>query len=280
MNCFAPLIAAAILSASLTGAHAETPLERGAYLVRAVAACGNCHSPLGPDGSPMPGQELSGRFVIKLPEFEAWAPNITPAAIGGWSDAEIARAIREGIRPDGRVLGPPMPIELYRDISDGDVAAIVAYLRSVPPVENTVPRSTYSIPLPTSYGPPVSHVEAPPESDVTAYGAYLAGPVAHCIECHTPMIGGRFDFENQLGAGGRQFPGPWGISVAANLTSAPEALARYTDDEVIAIIRTGMRPDGTHLLPPMGIAFYKDMSDSDAHAIVAWLRTLPPKETP
>ncbi|WP_234455149.1 cytochrome c family protein [Thermohalobaculum xanthum] len=285
MRRLAPLLAAmlstALLGASQTDADAETPLERGAYLVGAVAACGNCHSPLGPDGVPVPDQELAGRFVIKLPEFDAWAPNITPASrVASWSDAELARAIREGIRPDGSVIGPPMPIELYRGIADEDLMAIVAYLRTLPPVENEVPRSTYNIPLPPSYGPPVVHIERPSEDDPVAYGAYLAGPVAHCTECHTPMIGGHFDFENSMGAGGREFPGPWGVSVSANLTPAEHALARLSDAEVVDIIRTGQRPDGTRLLPPMGVAFYSEMTERDAQAIVAWLRTLPPKSTP
>ena len=271
--------AAAVLAIGSHDLRAETELERGAYLVRSVAACGNCHSPLGPEG-PLEGKELSGRFVIKMAEFEAWAPNITPAAIGNWSATELARAIREGIRPDGTIIGPPMPIELYRNISDRDLAAIVAYVRSVPAVENTVPRSVYNIPLPKSYGPPVKSVAAVPEGATAAYGAYLAGPVAHCVECHTPMVDGQADFEHQLGAGGREFEGPWGTSVSANLTSDKDGLARWSDDAVIAMIRTGTRPDGNKMLPPMGFSFYAGMSDRDVHAIVAYLRTLPAKKTP
>lgn len=273
------VVSGSVLASGLHAPAAETELERGAYLVRSVAACGNCHSPLGPDG-PVPGAELSGRFVIKMPEFEAWAPNITPAAIGSWTDAEIARLIREGIRPDGTVIGPPMPIELYRDISDRDVAAIVAYLRTVPAVENTVPRSIYNIPLPESYGPPVANIAAVPEAETAEYGAYLAGPVAHCIECHTPMVEGSLDLEHQLGAGGRTFEGPWGTSVSANLTPDPDGLARWTDDEVISMIRTGQRPDGSPMAPPMGFAFYAGMTDRDVRAIVAYLRALPARKTP
>jgi mono/diheme cytochrome c family protein len=268
-----------VLMGTTQALAAETDLERGAYLVNSVAACGNCHSPLGP-GGPVAGQELSGRYVIKTPAFEAWAPNITPAAIGNWTDADIARLLREGIRPDGRVIGPPMPIELYRSLSDRDVAAIITYLRNVPAVANTVPNSTYFIPLPESYGPPVKDVAEVAEGETVEYGAYLAGPVAHCIECHTPMIAGRFDFENQLGAGGRVFEGRWGASISANLTPDPEGLARWTDDEVIAMIRTGRRPDGSAMAPPMGYAFYADMTDRDARAIVAYLRSLPAREMP
>src|SRR3970282_1646512 len=66
--------------------------------------------------------------------------------IGNWSEDEIARAIREGIRPDGQILGPPMSFVFYRGISDGDIRAIVAYLNSVPAVRNRVPRTQFNIP--------------------------------------------------------------------------------------------------------------------------------------
>jgi mono/diheme cytochrome c family protein len=267
-----------LLAAGTQDARANGSIERGAYLVNHVAACGNCHSPLGPEGE-VAGQALSGRFVISTPGFDAYAPNITPAGIGGWSDAEIARAIREGIRPDGGLIGPPMPIELYRGISDSDLAAIVAYLRTVPAVESDIPRSTYRMPLPAAYGPAVGEVADIPPRVTTEYGAYLAGPVGHCMECHTTMdANGRFDFETRLGAGGNTYDGPWGVSVSANLTSAPNALARWTDDEVAAMIRTGHRPDGTAMMGPMGFSFYAGMADDDVHAIIAYLRTLPPRE--
>ncbi|MFC7540645.1 hypothetical protein ACFQU2_15845 [Siccirubricoccus deserti] len=123
------------------------------------------------------------------PAFRAVASNITPdrrTGIGAWTDAQIARAIREGIRPDGSVIGPPMPIAWYRDLADEDVAAMVAYLRSIPAVANVSEKSTYRMPLPPNYGPPVGRVVAPPRSDMVRYGAYLAGPVGHCMECHTP----------------------------------------------------------------------------------------------
>jgi len=273
-----------LVSFAPAAAKAETLLERGEYLVNTVAACGNCHTPIDAQGRPIPGQELAGRFVIELPEFTAYAPNITPdmeTGIGGWSEAEIATAIREGRRPDGSLVGPPMPIELYRGMSDRDVAAIAAYVRSRPAVRNQVQKTVYRIPLPASYGPPVGTVPDVDPNDLVAYGAYLAGPVGHCIECHTPMVEGRFDYENQLGAGGREFEGPWGVSVSANLTShEADGIKRYSDAEVIQMITTGMRPDGTAMLPPMGYPYYAKIKPEDLQAIVAYLRSLPPKTHP
>jgi mono/diheme cytochrome c family protein len=143
-------------------------------------------------------------------------------------------------------------------------------------VRNAVAKSEYRIPLPPSYGPPVGVVPAVLRDDKVAYGAYLAGPLGHCIECHSPPgPNGRPDIENELGAGGFEIPGPWGISVSANIT--PTALADWTDDQIKTVITTGVRPDGSHLLPPMGIYYYKNITPEDLDAIVAYLRTLPSK---
>lgn len=272
------LAGAAALAVALAGAAAaETPVERGRYLVETIMGCGNCHSPITPQGAPVPGMNLAGRLVEENPVVTAWAPNLTPAArIAGWSDAALARAIREGIRPDGSVIGPFMPIWLYRGLADSDLAAVVAYLRTLPPVPNEVPQSVWRIPLPESYGPPVLSVPDVPRDDVVAHGAYLAGPVAHCMECHTPQRPEGGPDMARFGAGGFEFHGPWGISVSGNLTPHADGIARWTDDELFRMITTGTRPDGTPMLPPMGYAYYAAAKPEDIRAIIAYLRTLPP----
>jgi mono/diheme cytochrome c family protein len=265
-------------TAALAATPAETRLERGRYLMNGIVACGNCHTPQGPNG-PLAGKELAGGLPFVEKPFTAYASNITPdkaTGIGAWTDAQIITAIREGKRPDGTLIGPPMPIGLYRGLSDNDVAAIVAYLRSVPAVANPVPKSEYRMPLPPSYGPPVGSVPDVSPADKLAWGRYLAGPAGHCMECHsTPGPQGAPDLANQLGAGGMVFTGPWGTSVASNLT--PKGLAGYTDAALKKVITTGVRPDGSKLKPPMGTAYYARMSAPDLDAVVAYLRSLPPK---
>lgn len=257
-------------------ANAETPLERGTYLMESVVACGNCHTPKGPTGD-IPGMELAGMAPMeKTPGFDANAPNITPdreTGIGSWTDEQIIASIREGKRPDGSIIGPPMPIGLYRGMSDADVRAIVAYLRQVKPIRNEIPPSVYRIPLPPTYGPPVVTVTAPAPDDQLAYGAYLAGPLAHCTECHSLTEKGP-DFENNLGGGGYEFHGPWGVSVASNIT--PTGISDRTDDEIRAMITTGTRPDGSRMLPPMAYPYYAKIKPADLDAIIAYLRTLKP----
>jgi hypothetical protein len=169
-----------------------------------------------------------------------------------------------------------MPFEQYRGMADTDLAAIVAYLRSVPAVKNAVAKSRYRQPLPPAWGPPVGKMATVAAADPVAYGRYLAGPLGHCIECPSaPGAQGRPDVEHGLGAGGMRFYGPWGTSVAANIT--PTGLARYADADLKKIISTGVRPDGSRLLPPMGTAYYARMKASDLDAVVAYLRSLPPK---
>jgi mono/diheme cytochrome c family protein len=260
--------------------YAQTPVERGEYLVRGPAGCGNCHTPMGPEGF-IADQELAGRVVEDIEPFLAIAPNITPAGrIAGWSDAELARAIREGIRPDGSVIGPPMPFAMYRGLSDSDLGAIVAFLRTLPAVDHDPGTSEYRIPLPPAWGPPVESVADVSPDDPVAYGAYLAGPIAHCMECHTPMGPQGPMLDTALGQGGFEFHGPWGTSVAPNLTSHADGLAGYSDDEIKAMIVEGVRPDGTPMTPPMPYPFLARMTPQDLDAIVAYLRTLPPLPDP
>ena len=281
MRFIAPAFALALLGIVGLGApqaSAETLLERGTYLMESIVACGNCHTPQGPNG-PVADMDLAGGLQFKEPGFEAVSSNITPdkeTGIGNWTDAQIIAAIREGKRPDGSTIGPPMPIEMYRGLSDWDVQAIVTYLRAAKPVKNVVAKSKYEFPLPPAYGPPVGSVPEVPRDDRVAYGAYLAGPAGHCMECHTPFAKpGMRDFENMLGAGGAEFHGPWGTSVSADIT--PTALANRSYADIKQRITTGTRPDGSRMLPPMAYPFYANITEEDLQAIVAYLRTLPAK---
>ncbi|WP_084536606.1 c-type cytochrome [Azospirillum halopraeferens] len=263
------------------GAAAETPLERGRVLMNGIVACGNCHTPQGP-GGPVAGMELAGGGPVETEVFTAYAPNLTPdpdTGLGRWSDAEIIAAIREGRRPDGSLIGPPMPIHYYRGISDEDAAALVAYLRALAPVRNAVPKSEYRMPLPASWGPPVGSVPPVPRTDPVAYGAYMAGPLGHCLECHTPMKPGGVPDTDRIGAGGMAFPGPWGVSVAANITPHPKhGIGAWTDRQIKDAITGGVRPDGRRLHPPMAYAWYATIPEPDLDALVAYLRTLKPLE--
>ena len=264
---------------ALGQAQAQPTAEHGKYLVEVLGSCGNCHTPKGSKGD-IPEKHMAGGFKLDEAFGVAVSPNITPdkeTGIGNWTDQEIIRAIREGKAKDGSTLGPPMPFWLYRRMSDNDVKAIVAYLRTLKPIKNQAARSEYKIPLPASYGPPVASVPEPPQNDPVKYGEYLAGPIAHCADCHTPMGSeGRRD-QTRLFAGGSPFHGPYGTIYATNLTPDKETgIGKWTDGQIIAAIY-GVRPDGRQLQPPMPWPYYKEkISNGDLKAILAYLRSLKP----
>ena len=134
-------LACAVLMPAVAPA-AEDPVARGEYLSR-IMDCGGCHTPRGPDGALDQSRPLSGGTIgFEIPGLGVfWPPNLTNDATGlaGWTDEQIAAAIRHGERPDGRVLAPIMPWESYAVISDDDLRALTAYLRSLDGIANQVP---------------------------------------------------------------------------------------------------------------------------------------------
>src|ERR1700722_7389093 len=125
-------IALAVLGAG-AAAQGDTRIERGAYLVPSLGACGNCHTPRDAKNQPVLGLELAGGFAFDEPVLgHIVGPNITPdkeTGIGGWTEGQIVNALRNGKRPDGSVIAPPMPIEMYRGLSARGAGALAAFLK-------------------------------------------------------------------------------------------------------------------------------------------------------
>ncbi len=279
MASFWARVAVVAAALSIGAARAETQVERGAYLVGTIMTCYNCHTPMGRNRI-RSDKAFSGGLTFDRPGFDVTAPNITPdkeTGIGNWTDAEIARAIRSGIRPDGTKLAGVMPSGFYGAITDADMDAIVAYLHTVEPVRSQVPAPVYRESIEVEVFP---GAEKPIASDGSQEqrGRYLA-IIGHCMDCHTPTEKGVHDYAARLGAGGQDFRGPWGTSVARNITSSKDrGLGEWTDAEIERAIADGIARDGTRLRPPMAYASYARMTAADLAALVAWLRTLPPKE--
>ena len=258
-------------------------LERGEYLVESITACGNCHTPKDPDtGKPVDGMAYAGSFMIKEAAFTAYAPNITmdvETGIGSWTDEEIMVAIRDGLRPDGSLVRPPMPSAFYRGMSDTDVRAIVAYLRTLKPVKNEVPEPEYHIPLPPNYGPKVESVSDVSRDDPVAYGEYVTHTLGHCTGCHTPRENGKLDF-SRTNIGGRIFENIYGLGfVAVSMNITPHAVAgigEWSDEDVKRAITKGISRNGRTLAAVMAFPYYNKISEEDLDAIVAYLRSLPP----
>ncbi len=261
-------------------AQAETPLERGSYLVNTIMTCGNCHSPKGPPNV-VAGKDFSGGLRFNVPgAFDVTAPNITPdkeTGIGTWSAADIKKLLLTGVPPNGEPIAI-MPTGFYGILLPSDLDAIVAYIQSVKPVSNKVPAPVYKIAIKQEVFPGAEKPIDPAElKDKVKRGFYLA-TIGHCMECHTPREKGELDF-GKMGAGGQQFPGPWGISVSRNITSSKtKGIGAWTDAEIKRAIIQGVDKDGNKLDPPMGFVYYAHMTDSDLDDVIAWLRTVPAKD--
>src|SRR4051794_2501136 len=181
----------------LTGRTFEaTParLERGRYMVTAgVPPCLMCHSPLQLSGEDIvvpPGKELSGRQWKPDGVPFLTAPNLTPdreTGIGGYTDDQPARAIREGSSHDGRTPFPIMPYEKFRAMSDEDLASVIVYLRSLKPVRNPMPPTSIPFPLSRLINSVPEPIEGPVVPDLSTpekRGEHLVRMGA-CADCHT-----------------------------------------------------------------------------------------------
>lgn len=243
-------------------------LARGEHLVN-VFGCNGCHAP-----------NFEGAPLMEVPPIAmVYAPNLTTGeggVLGNYTDAQLARAIRHGIDAEGHPL-IIMPSQDFADLSDEDTAAIIAYLRNAPPVDNTEPASSIG-PLgrallvfnqiPLLPAEEIDHAAVggagPIEAASAEYGAYLA---ASCRGCHMPNY-----------AGGT-LPGSAPDDVpAANLTPAGE-LAAWSTEDFINTIRTGVNPNGHQLDAEMPWQAYAGMSDDELTAIFLYLQSLPPVET-
>jgi mono/diheme cytochrome c family protein len=284
-------IACLLLLAVSDGAMAESPAERGNYLVNTIMACGNCHTPRDADGRAIADRAFSGGLTFATPAFIATAPNITPdfeTGIGSWSDAEIRRALVEGVRPDhGRLAGVPlaaiMPANFYKALLPDDLDAIVAYLHGLRPVRNEAPDPVYKVAVRRDpYPDAEAGFSKTMLADPIRRGAYLV-TIGHCMECHSAWSRGVSDFKTGLGRGGRAFPAREGspagspASIAANITSDPAAgIGAWTDAEIRRAITHGIARDGRALKQPMAYASYAGLHEADLADIIVYLRTVPP----
>ena len=272
------LFAAVMVTSS---AMAQSAVERGGYLVNTIMTCANCHSPKGPPAATA-GKDFSGGFRFNEPPFDVTAPNITPdkeTGIGNWTDEQIKTLLLTGKNEHGIQAAEVMPTAFYPILTPQDLNAIVAYLRSLPPVKNKVPDPIYKIALPHHVFPgaekPYSQADL---NDKLKKGHYLV-TIGHCMECHTPLTQSGLDVANSIGKGGREFPGPWGVSKSRNITSSKTAgIGDWTDAEIKTAITQGKRKDGTPLKGPMGYEYYAKMTDADLDAVIAYLRTVPAKD--
>lgn len=255
----------------------DDPVEQGRYLVH-VAGCIGCHTPYAnPATLEIDESRLfSGGNLFSLgPAGVVYTANITPdetTGIGAWTDEEIKNAIRLGLHRDGSQLFPIMPYMTYNKMADSDISAIVAYLRTLPPINNLVPERDVTMPP----VPPLevqTQVVAPDPSDEAARGVYLVTAVMACNDCHTaldpetgqPMM-------DRYMAGGQPYEGPWGVVYGTNITPhEATGIGDWSDAEIGRAIREGIHPDGRRMVV-MPWREYKELTDEDLAAVTYFLR--------
>jgi mono/diheme cytochrome c family protein len=268
------------LCLSCLAAFAQGDAKRGEYLAKA-GGCLGCHTEEKTGAVPFAG----GR-ALKTPFGIFYGPNLTPhpqAGLGGWSEADFARALRDGRRPDGANYFPAFPYPSFTKISDADVRDLWAYLRTLPP--NATPSKPHDLGFfyrwrflvtiwKWFFFSPGAFVADAARSPQLNRGAYLVQALGHCGECHTPrnFLGGTKS--SRLLAGAKL---PEGGGTASNLT--PTRLKNVSDADLKSILRSGMTADGDVLATSMAEVVENTTSkltDPDMDALVAYLRTLPP----
>lgn len=260
-------------------------IARGKHLVFGGAHCINCHNPNNPDSLVRLGLEvpLTGGFKFAIPLGDIYSKNITPdsaTGIGRYTDAEIARALRYGVHPDGTVVFDFMP---FHNMSDEDLTAVISYLRAQKPVYNKVPDHDLNILgkvvkafMVKPVGPD-GPVPATVKKDTTAaFGKYMAMSVAECNGCHTlrdmsgAFIGEPFAGGGKMEEGGIAYYPP-------NLTTDPGSrIAGWSQDDFINRFRKGRIIPGS----PMPWDSYNRMDDVELKAIYQYLSSLKPAKTP
>lgn len=267
-----------------SGPASMEQIQRGEYLARA-GNCISCHTTRG-------GTPYAGGFGINTSFGTVYTSNLTPdtqTGIGDWSSDHFWRAMHHGRAKDGRLLYPAFPYTEYTHVTREDSDAIYAYLRSLPPASQ--PNKAHALRFPYNsqwalavwralFFAPGEAVADPRQSAEWNRGAYLVGGLGHCVACHSPR--------NALGASSLSHSLQGGVIPLQNwyapgLTSAAEAgVAHWPQEDVVALLKTGIAPQGSVMGPMAEVVFNSTqyLSDADAKAMVVYLQSLPQEPAP
>jgi mono/diheme cytochrome c family protein len=288
-----------------SGDAAVSLVARGAYLVNHVGACGDCHTPRLQTGEPDTTRFLAGTpNLFQVPGLGpdggigiVGTKNLTPdtaTGLGSWTDAQIKNAFLNGVDKDNKALFPIMPYFVLHNMTDSDADAIVAYLRSIPAVSQTIPPRNFdfaqpAMPVPASALPNPTLQSTDADYASAMRGKYLAANIGVCMECHTQHVNGPVPLDvNKLFAGGDDFPSAaLGLPVppfpavifSENITPSASGLAGWAPSNVVDALKSGIDKSGVHLCPPMPAGpagAFGGLTDGDALDLANYVTHLPP----
>ncbi|MDP4262693.1 MAG: cytochrome C [Bacteroidota bacterium] len=269
-------------------------LERGEYLAVHVAACVHCHSkrdfskfsgPVIPGSEGGGGSSFDQRFG--LPGI-IYGRNITPdqeTGIGSWTDADILRAVTQGISKNGDTLFPLMPYANFNHMAKEDLLDIIAYIRTLKPIKNKVPPRQLMVPIAMVYPGPAlqKNIDGnvrPPATDPLKYGAYLT-TFADCGTCHSPLTPKGPDL-SRMYAGGYTFnEGTFKVNSANITPDSATGIGTWTEERFLNKF-TPYREEKNYNFNPgtqntmMPLSELAGMKDEDLKAIYAYLHSLNP----
>jgi len=274
--------------------YSADQVQRGKYIANHVTVCVDCHSTR--DWSKFSGPLLPGTLGKGGERFDQqfgfpgvyYSRNITPKGIGRYTDGELYRLITTGVTKEGHAMFPVMPYPYYGKLDPEDVKCIIAYIRSLDPIDNAVPESVSDFPMnfiinliPSKATP----MKRPDSSNTLAYGTYLVNACA-CRECHTPVKNGQVIPELAF-SGGREFVLPTGGVVrSANITPSTETgIGTWSKEAFINRFRSyadsgfvckSVEKGSFNTIMPW--TMYGGMTATDLAAIYTYLRSLPAKE--
>ena len=269
-------------------------VERGKYLANNVTVCMDCHSTR--DWTKFSGPLMPGTLGKGGERFDQsigfpgvyYSRNITPKGISRYTDGELFRLISTGVTKEGRAMFPVMPYTHYGKMDPDDIMSIIAYIRSLEPIESNIPESVSDFPMSVIINTIPQKAPGstrPDTTNVLAYGAYLVNACA-CIECHTQVNKGQIIPELAF-SGGREFPlATGGIVRSANITSSTETgIGSWTEEAFInrfkSYVDSNYKPQTVEkgaFNSYMPWTMYGGMKRSDLAAIYAYLHSLPVKE--
>jgi mono/diheme cytochrome c family protein len=265
---------------AITASSDSNVILRGKHLIFGAAHCADCHSKANADSLIQLGQDvaLTGGVVFDLPVGKIYSRNITPdkeTGIGNYTDAEIARALRYGVHPNGTVVFDFMP---FHNMTDEDMTAVISYLRAQKPVRQAVPENdlnflgkTVKAFMVKPVGPDGDVAKLIARDTTAAYGQYLANNVANCGGCHTQRtLSG--EFTGAPYAGGNDIDG----YITPNITTdSSSRVFGWSQKNFVDRFRMGK------LIPksPMPWQSFGRMNDDELKAIYAYLKTLKPVRT-